>query len=194
MIQYLRLRICPFERLLLHLPSGASVLDAGCGSGLFLGLLACVDEKASGIGLDFSEDAITVARKMAGRLTAAGKGSRLEFKVFDIAANWHTGRFDAVSMIDVLHHMDTGSQKEIFREAVFHVKAGGLLVYKDMCETPFCLAAANRLHDLLLARQWIHYRPIGQVEAWALDLGLTLVHAEEIRRYWYKHELRVFRR
>ena len=50
----------------------------------------------------------------------------------------------------------------------------------------------NRLHDLVMARQWIHYAPIADVESWSRQAGLTLVHAEDTSRCWYGHELRIF--
>ena len=45
------------------------------------------------------------------------------------------------------------------------VRLGGLLIYKDTASAPAWAAWVNRLHDLVLARQWIHYAPIADVEA-----------------------------
>jgi 2-polyprenyl-3-methyl-5-hydroxy-6-metoxy-1,4-benzoquinol methylase len=192
-VQGLRPSICPFDRLLIHVPRGVSVLDAGCGSGLFLGLIGCVDGQASGVGLDLSDSAIEMACQMAECLACSTPNVGLQFQVVDVTAKWPVGLFDVVCLIDVLHHVNSGSQSEVFRTAVSHLKRGGVLLYKDMCDSPFWLAIPNRIHDLLLARQWIHYVPVEQVEAWAANLGLSLVHREQVRRYWYGHELRVFR-
>jgi len=50
------------------------------------------------------------------------------------------------------------------------------------------------MHDLLLARQWIHYLPIRRVDEWAGEFGLVPVHKEAISRLWYRHELRIYRK
>jgi hypothetical protein len=48
------------------------------------------------------------------------------------------------------------------------------------------------MHDLLLARQWIHYVPLSLVKSWAEDAGLALHHEESYARFVYGHELLVF--
>lgn len=52
----------------------------------------------------------------------------------------------------------------------------------------------NRVHDLVLARQWIHYVRTEDVERWARAEGLVLVHSADVDMLWYRHELRVFHR
>ena len=109
-------------------------------------------------------------------------------------APWPEGDFDVVAMIDVIHHVSRPEQEAVIRRACRKVRRGGLFLYKDMVERPWWRAAANRLHDLVLARQWIHYVPVKEVERWAEDEGLVLDRSELINRWWYGHELRVFRK
>ena len=188
-LQHWRPRICPFHRLLPRVPQNASVLDVGCGCGLFLGLLAKSGHDIRGTGFDVSTDAIAVAQRMAQQV-----GSNLQFLQLDVNDPWPAGPFDVVSIIDVMHHVPPAGQRAVLKTAASRVAPGGILLYKDMCRRPRWRAAANRLHDLLLARQWIHYLPIEQVEQWATEDGLRLEHAERINMLWYGHELRVFRR
>jgi 2-polyprenyl-3-methyl-5-hydroxy-6-metoxy-1,4-benzoquinol methylase len=191
-LQRYRPYICPFEALIPEVPKGATVLDIGCGGGLFLGLVDAVGLKPDGTGFDVSRPAIALAKDMAAE--AKNAGARLDFQRLDADAPWPEGQYDVVAMIDVIHHVPPSAQEEVIRRASAKVKPGGVFLYKDMVKRPLWRAAANRLHDLVLARQWIHYVPVGNVEKWAKDEGLKLDRSEAINRLWYGHELRVFRR
>src|SRR5687767_1446958 len=99
-LQHWRPYICPFERLVEHVPVGASVLDVGCGCGLFLGLLAASGRKPRGVGFDVSGGAIDVAQAMAER--AKAHGADLRFERRDATAAWPAGRFDVVDRKSVV--------------------------------------------------------------------------------------------
>jgi 2-polyprenyl-3-methyl-5-hydroxy-6-metoxy-1,4-benzoquinol methylase len=192
-LQHWRPYICPFEALIDHVPEGATVLDAGCGGGLFLALLAASGKRITGHGFDISPMAIGVAVEMA--KAAKATGSALHFEVRPVGDQWPHREFDVVSLVDVMHHVPPPVQREFLLMASRHVRSGGLLIYKDMCRRPRWRAAANRFHDLVLARQWIHYLPIRQVEHWAGEAGMHLVHSgDRLNRLWYGHELRIFRK
>jgi 2-polyprenyl-3-methyl-5-hydroxy-6-metoxy-1,4-benzoquinol methylase len=189
-MQHLRPQICPFHELLPIVPPGSSVLDIGCGSGLFLGLLHHFQFRVQGFGFDASPVAIECASRMAQR---HGEGC-LRFEHVRKEDPWPGGQFDVVSMLDVLHHIPVEHQESAFRSAAAAVRPGGLLVYKDMSDSPWGLAAANRLHDLVIAREWIHYVPVSVIEGWAASLKMTPLSARSFRMLWYKHDLRVFQR
>ncbi len=193
LLQRWRPYICPFEELLPLIPRGSSVLDVGCGGGLLLFLLASADPAANATGLDVSASSIGFAQQNL-LASASDLQKRLQFMVLDATKPWPVAAFDVVSLVDLLHHVPPAQQFDVVREAVSHLKPGGLLLYKDMADSPFSLAAANRAHDLLMAQQWIRYIPIEQMEDWAATLGLELILSKEVRRYWYGHELRLFRR
>jgi 2-polyprenyl-3-methyl-5-hydroxy-6-metoxy-1,4-benzoquinol methylase len=120
--------------------------------------------------------------------------ANLHFLQVDIADRWPCGLFDVVSLIDILHHIPPAGQKSIFLKAASSVRPGGLLIYKDMADRPVLHALMNRLHDLLVAKQWIHYVPIRRIDEWAAEAGLAVIHEEEILRLWYHHEVRVYAR
>lgn len=186
--------ICPFEELILHVPTGSSVLDVGCGAGLFLGVLHQTHRLARGVGFDPHRQAIEAAKQMAEGLRPKGETARLTFLLSAVEEAWPDGSFSVVSMIDVMHHVAAQWQRRVLTLAADRVRPGGRLLYKDMCLRPLWRALANRAHDLLVARQWIHYVPIVSIEAWAEACGLRLIHSARINRLWYGHELRVFER
>lgn len=190
--QSLRPSICPFDLVVNAVPRGARVLDVGCGSGLLLALLALAGRRIIGVGFDTDRNAIGCARMMVQHL--ADTGSMLSFERRDATAPWPRESFDVVCMVDLLHHVPVRAQEAVFAQAVDAIQPGGLVVYKDMCRRPRWRAAANQLHDLALARQWIHHVPVERVERWASNRGLTLEAHAFATRLWYGHDLRVFRR
>lgn len=190
-LQILRPYICPFEEILPLVPAGATVLDAGCGGGLFLGLLADTGRISTAVGFDSSHAAVSVARMMAANLP---KSAQIEIRHIDATAPWPSEMYDVVSLIDVLHHVPPAAHSTVLSRALGCVRPGGLLLYKDMATKPRWRAFCNQMHDLVLARQWIHHVPIKVVEAWAADNGLQLVAQGAASRFWYAHEWRVFRR
>ena len=183
--------ICPFHVLAGHVPAGASVLDIGCGSGLFMNYLAYHDRIRAGFGFDASGAAIALANSA---LAHAGTKANVSFHHREIEAGLPDGQFDVVSMIDVLHHVDPAAQREAIETAIGRVAPGGTFLYKDIGKRPLWRAWANRLHDLVLARQWIHYVATDDVVAWARAMGLTVAHRETINMLWYGHELAVLRK
>jgi cyclopropane fatty-acyl-phospholipid synthase-like methyltransferase len=190
-IQSMRPHICPFDQLIDHIPDGARVLDVGCGSGLFLGLLAVNDRITHGVGFDASNPALRCGEHMLEALPSE-QAARLHLEHCDARAAWPAGVFDAVTMIDVMHHVPPAAQEGVFARAAAKLAPGGRLVYKDMAQRPAWSALANRLHDLVMAREWIHYRPVTDVEKWGHALGLSLLDRGVRRMYWYTHEWLIF--
>jgi 2-polyprenyl-3-methyl-5-hydroxy-6-metoxy-1,4-benzoquinol methylase len=72
LIQRLRPKICPFDRLLQYVPEGSKVLDVGCGSRLLAGLMVCTGRASFVYGFDSSKKAIDVAIRMREHLPIKG--------------------------------------------------------------------------------------------------------------------------
>jgi 2-polyprenyl-3-methyl-5-hydroxy-6-metoxy-1,4-benzoquinol methylase len=170
---------------------GASVLDAGCGAGLFLGLLADTGQIYSGFGFDSSNDAVAFARQMTKKLSGS---ARVEVRQIDATAPWPADTYDVVSLIDVLHHVPPAFHTTVLNRAVGCVKVGGLFLYKDMATRPKWQALCNQAHDLVLARQWIHHVEIERVDTWASLRGLEKNAEGTASRYCYAHEWRLYRK
>lgn len=184
-----RPRICPMAEVLQAIPAGSRTLDVGCGGGSLLMLGVLTGRVSGGVGFDASGPAIEAARRAGARLPRPD-ALRLEHR--RVQDGWPQGPFDAVTVIDVLHHVPPAAQAGVIELAASRLAPGGVLVYKDMCRRPRWRALANRAHDLLMARQWIHTPPVARVEAWAAGHGLVRVRALDRAVLWYGHELRVF--
>ncbi len=188
-LQTLRPYICPFEALVPHVPESSTVLDIGCGAGLFLSLLNAAGKVKEGVGIDISVKAIALAQKLPGAVDG-----NLDFHLTTVTDPLPEGPFDIVSMIDVAHHVPPTAQIDALSAAIDRVRPGGLFVYKDMAQKPLFHALMNRLHDLVLVREWINYLPIARVDAVADEKGLDTVHSFSINRLWYAHEGRLYRK
>ena len=186
-IQRLRPYICPFEQVVARVPPGGRVLDVGCGSGTLLALLARHAGIAAGVGYDLSARAVAAAKRLGDDRLRFHTAAQFAARPFD--------RFDAVTMVDVLHHVPPDDQQDFVRATTRRVAPGGLLVYKDMRATDAAARWWNRCHDLLMARQWIHYRPVETVMQWCLAEGLFPIEQSRYRCLrLYDHDLLVARR
>jgi 2-polyprenyl-3-methyl-5-hydroxy-6-metoxy-1,4-benzoquinol methylase len=187
--QRFRPRVCPFEELIPEIrDTGGRLLDYGCGAGLF-GLHCVAQGYAEAVdGIDVNTGAIAVAE--AARRSSP-HANAVRFGVGEIPAP----SYDAIAMIDVMHHVNPAEQRQTFLELCDRLAPGGVLVYKDMCLRPRWRALANRMHDLILNRQWIHYVPIDRVIEWAVvESGLVLERRTGFNYLVYGHELAAFRK
>lgn len=178
--------ICPFGPIVEAIPQGARHLDIGCGSGFLLFAASRLRGTTSLAGVDADESVVSKARGALGVLVPDSTVNLVATREFDC---WPQGDFDAVTVIDVLHHVPRKSQIEFLKAAASRVGSGGTLIYKDMARTPFWFAWANRAHDLILAREWIHYRAISEVVSTLKSCGLSLTVPTTEVTLWYKHEL-----
>ncbi len=190
-LQGLRPFICPFDDLIRWIPAKGRMLDIGCGAGLFLGLAGRSRHELRAIGFDADASAIAAAQTMARRYFPNG---RIAFQHSAVGDPWPDGPFELVSMIDVLHHIPPPAQRDAIADAYSHVAPDGLFLYKDMADKPYFSAWWNRLHDIVVAKQWIHYRPIGQVQSWLEQAGGQIVQRSTRSMGPYRHEWIIVRR
>lgn len=193
-VQRNRGRIAPLHLLMDLVPFHSSILDIGCGSGVFLGMLALQNQIKSGIGFDSSASAIALAQKMVTQLETDDSRASLSFHSIPVAQSWPDGSFDVVTMIDVLHHIPISQQRKVLLLAYEKVVPGGCLLYKDMSSRPMLCGLANRFHDLVMAKQWIHYVLATKADAWLWKMGANIETSGRCRMYWYQHHWRVYRK
>jgi len=130
LLQLLPVEVLPDQRL-----DGLSLLDAGCGSGLFS--VAALRLGARVTAFDFDPDSVRTTRRVAD-LHASGPIERGMFRlshgsVLDEAFMEGLGQFDVAYSWGVLHH--TGSMWEACRLLGERVRPGGTLVvalYNDV--------------------------------------------------------------
>jgi 2-polyprenyl-3-methyl-5-hydroxy-6-metoxy-1,4-benzoquinol methylase len=115
-----------------YLPAGGRVLDVGCGFGLFSLYFASASPRLTLYGIDRNARRIAQARMAAGRLGLAN----VHYEVGD-ATSFRAGeRFDAVYMLDIVHHIPEETVPALLEELARTLRPGGRLIVKDVERSP----------------------------------------------------------
>lgn len=191
LLQTFRPYVAPFDDLLAAVPQGAHILDVGCGGGLFLNLLAARGTIAAGQGIDASAAAIVAAQAAA---ASSGLDHLVRFDHRTVQQGLPDGTWPVVTLIDVIHHLPRAEQAAIVQRLAARVAPGGRLILRDPVRRPYWRQAANQLHDLVLARQWVHARDPETVIGWLADSGLALAARQDDSRLVYGYWMLVFER
>lgn len=112
-----------------HVPRAGTILDLGCGHGLFANLMALRSSERKVIGVDLSPAKIGQARATIGGRTNIEfiRGDMLEL---DLPA------CDVVTIVDVLYLLPRDEQLKILKACRRILKPGGWLVWKAQETTP----------------------------------------------------------
>lgn len=171
-----RLLTAPFLRLLSHLPEGGRLLDLGAGHGTF-GLLAAT----------FCECAVVALEPDLRKVLPAPNDPRIRWIAGTsgaLAANGAaSGRFDAVSILDVLYRIPLADWDPVLCAAFASLRPGGALLLKEIDPAHRLKAAWNRaqerLADLLgmTLGDAFSYETKGEMTARLARLGFERIEA-----------------
>jgi 2-polyprenyl-3-methyl-5-hydroxy-6-metoxy-1,4-benzoquinol methylase len=176
-----RPHICPFHKLVPHVPQGAQVLDVGCGNGFWLLLLAELGRISHGLGTEISQKKIDTATALASRHPA------LRFVYRQPEKPWPDDECDCLTMIDVLHHVPPEAQLSFLdRIAATRVRT---VVFKDIDPADVPRRMMNTIHDVVLSRQIPRYCPPETVAVHLRKLGFEIQVRQKINMLWYGHYL-----
>ncbi len=132
------------------------ILDVGCGFGLFGCYFAAKDPEISYTGIDLNANRIETARRSATRLglnnAAFYRGDARDLSIDD--------EYDAVLMVDLLHHVDDKAKSRLMETCFSHLARDGRLVIKDITTHPFHKIAFTWALDVLVT---------GSVDMWYRD-------------------------
>jgi SAM-dependent methyltransferase len=113
------------------LPATGSILDVGCGFGLFSSYFSQTRPGRRITGVDLSPRRVAMARRVAERLDLPAR-----FVVGDAREAPISGPFDAAYVLDVLHHLPREAQAPLLRRLAGLLTPGGLLLIKDITTSP----------------------------------------------------------
>jgi tRNA (cmo5U34)-methyltransferase len=130
--------------------NGNSVLDLGCGDGLFVQQLLRIDPDIEATLVDASVDMLAAARH---RLSGHERANFVQASFQDILFDDLLGRsFDFILSSLAIHHLDREQKEALFGYAFSRLKPGGMFVNVDVVRAP-----TATLEDMYLAlwKEWI---------------------------------------
>lgn len=174
--------ICPLDLVLAKIPQGARLYDIGCGTGALLYLALKLRSAQVAHGYDISSEAVKAAAAFA-----------MPPDVFQVnhlhpeATPPDLHGYDTVTMIDVLHHIPPQLQDNFLRKTIASMDSGARLIIKDIEAAKIFGAWMNQLHDLLLAKEWVHQRRSQDIVKVLQSTGATV--SQPVLRWtlWYPH-------
>lgn len=174
--------ICPLDLVLSQVPEGARLYDIGCGSGAlpYLALKLRAAEVAH--GYDISSEAVKAAK--------AFDIDPQRFQVIQMQPEETPPPlygYDTVTMVDVLHHIPYSQQDDFLRKTIAQMDSGARLIIKDIEGAKVIGAFCNQLHDLLLAKEWVHHRRSKDIRRVLQGAGASV--SQPLLRWtlWYPH-------
>jgi 2-polyprenyl-3-methyl-5-hydroxy-6-metoxy-1,4-benzoquinol methylase len=116
----------------LMLTDEGRILDVGCGFGLFAAYFGQTQPRRRIVGVDPSARRIGIARSVAEKLGLRHHS----FVVGDVRDAPLEGPFDAIYVLDVMHHLPAESQTQVLERFKALLAPGGVLVIKDITTEP----------------------------------------------------------
>ncbi len=108
------------------------ILDVGCGFGLFAAYFGQTHPRRQIVGVDPNARRITLASRVAQKLSL----HQHSFHVGDVRTVGLTGTFDAVYVLDVMHHIPKDEQVPVLTHLRDVLVPGGMLLIKDITTEP----------------------------------------------------------
>lgn len=155
-----RWRTCPFGAVADAVLGAGTVLEVGCGHGLFSLYLAARDPAVQIVGVDVDTDKLDIARAAALR---CGVADRVSFRA--VATGWtpadglpdETGasgaaEWDAIAVVDVLYLLGHTGAARLIADAAGALAPGGRVVVKELDTAPAWKWRASLAQEMLATK------------------------------------------
>ncbi len=148
----------------LLLPDEGRILDVGCGFGLFAAYFGQTHPGRSIVGVDPDARRIAIAERVARQLRLPNH----RFIATDVRTASLDGPFDAVYVLDVMHHIPAEAQRGVLERLYDLLSPGGVLLMKDITTEPhYQLLFTEALDRLMVGMReplaYRHHRAWGEL-------------------------------
>lgn len=164
--QTVRALLAPFEKLVDYLPEAGTLVDVGCGHGLFLLLAKQAHPHLQLAGFDLSSSKVHAAHKLLSQ-----QNLDVDLRVGDVA-ELPRESVEAISIIDVLYLVPTARWPEVIARCYAKLRPGGTLLLKEMDPS------ARWKLSLLRCEEWLAVRVFG----WTLGHEFSFPTSHEVER------------
>ncbi len=171
-----------------YLPREGTILDIGCGFGLFSLYYAQVLPGAHLKGFDLNARRVKLAREAAGRLGLRNA----TYAVGDARGYRPSEEYAAAYMLDIVHHVPPETVEPLLAALYKGARPGGCLVVKDVDTEPTYKRWFTHALDCLMSpRGVIHYWPAGDLQALLQRVGFRVYRHLMVDFLPYPHVLYV---
>jgi 2-polyprenyl-6-hydroxyphenyl methylase/3-demethylubiquinone-9 3-methyltransferase len=183
----IKLKICPLLQLEAYFPRQGTIIELGCGNGLFSNILSLGSSERQVIGLDLDEKKIHVANE------TKTQGAQTTYQIGDVVcADYPQG--NVISLIDVLYLIPFDNQELMLRKCYQSLPPGGTLIIKEMDTKPRWKYAWNLLQETLAVKligftlgERFYFRSQSDYMEILQRLGFSVKPIALHSGYWYPH-------
>lgn len=124
---FIRFKTCPFDLIKKIIPKEGTIVDLGCGTGIFLNLLKQDFTKRTLVGFDADNRKIKVA------LESLNESKGIDFKVGNIIdGDFSLFQVKCITLIDVLYYLNINLKRDLLRKCFNALDWNGVLIIKDI--------------------------------------------------------------
>ncbi len=183
----IKLRICPLLKLEEYFPKEATIVDLGCGNGLFPNILNVASADRQIFGIDLDEKKIEIANQ------TKAPDSNIFYQTGDVVeAEYPQG--DVFSLVDVLYLIPYDKHELILQKCYRSLPPGGILILKEMDTKPRWKYLWNLFQETLAVKliaftlgERFYFRSQKDYTDLLQRLGFSVKPVPLDSGYWYPH-------
>ncbi len=165
------------EEIEQYMPRKGTILDLGCGFGLFSHYFALCSRSRRMLSMDLNARRIGLANKAAERLDTA---RQTDFRAMNVLDYPFDRPVDGIVMLDLVHHLPKGKADGILLHCHRILADGGVLLIKDVEDRPWWKMAFTWILDKAMDyRTPVNYYPRGKLVALLRRTGFD-VHSHQM--------------
>jgi glycosyltransferase involved in cell wall biosynthesis/trans-aconitate methyltransferase len=139
-----RWRLTPYRAMASRLPLQGTILDLGCGHGLFAIAAALTSPSRQIVGIDHDSDRVSLGTK------AIQNFPNVRLEAGNMARPPRPQKpYSGIAMIDVMHYFDPNTQESLLQQAFDLLEEGGTLLVREVNPDGGIASSWNRLYEKL---------------------------------------------
>ncbi len=161
------------EEIEQYLPNQGTILDLGCGFGLFSLYMAACKPNARIVGLDINARRLQIARQSARQLDL----HNASFVQQDLRLWRPDQTISGAYALDIFHHLPIEQGNRLLSDLFARLEPGGRLLLKDIDTLPRPMLWFTYMLDAIMSpRDHFYYRSAGAWQRQLATIGFTPIY------------------